>query len=477
MPNIPCKVSITCGSPDEADPPIVNFSAEAADNVRFSSMGYPHDYPNNPLWPTTDPRWPGPAPLWAAVGCVSVCYSSVSLADAQQCARNQALRCVNGKVDPGRTLYFNQTAQCGFTCPDGTVYYWTVLAGYFEATSQAVANQLAVNYACQLAALNRICLGALADRLCYNAPYSDSFQVLGGTTPITFSLVSGSFPPGLSPFSGADQRTLQLSGTPSQAGDFTFTIRATDANGNFMSKAFTLHVLGISNANSLPNAMEGRAYSQQLNGTGGTGPFTYTVISGSLGSGLTVSSSGLISGTPDYLSAGGHSALIRVRDADGNSCSQNVTLTTDVAPGPNWDAFVWNFAGTRFGSFVGAGRVCTAQVSGQDGSHPGGYVQNGGASGVTYTGPDVNVRLRVIVNFGGTPGIGYAYCSAVAKAAIVKTGYGSALLNGIHDFDFTTGVGAGEAWTVNDGFPGNSFVTTFDGITDAASITWQIFNL
>lgn len=408
MPTIPCKVAIKCGSPSEADPPVINFSAEAPDVIRFGAIGFPVYNPNNPLTPTTDPRDPTWDPLWAALGCVSVCYSSVSLADAQQCARNQALQCVNNQRPDGRGLFFNRTAQCGFTCPDGSVYFWTVNAGYFEATTQAVADQLAVNYACQLAALNHICLGDLAERACYNLQYDSSFQVLGGVAPITFSLASGSFPPGLSPTSGADQRTMELSGVPTQAGDFTFVIRATDARGNFMQKAFTVHVLGISNANSLPHAMEGRAYSQQLNGTGGTGPFTYAVISGSLGSGLTVSTSGLISGTPDYVTAGGHSALIRITAADGNSCSQNVTLSTDVAPGPNWDAFVWSFPNNVNGSGSGAGRTAQATCH-SDGNIPFGFVTQVTASGVNYTGPSVNARVKITIAYNGVVGGGQCH--------------------------------------------------------------------
>lgn len=52
----------------------------------------------------------------------------------------------------------------------------------------------------------------------------------------------------------------------------------------------------------LPSGRAGVAYSQQLSTTGGTAPYTYDVVDGSLPPGLTLSPSGLISGTPTAIS-------------------------------------------------------------------------------------------------------------------------------------------------------------------------------
>jgi hypothetical protein len=49
---------------------------------------------------------------------------------------------------------------------------------------------------------------------------------------------------------------------------------------------------------SLPDATQGVAYSVQLLAHGGTPPYTWSIFAGSLPAGLTLSSSGLISGTP-----------------------------------------------------------------------------------------------------------------------------------------------------------------------------------
>ena len=49
---------------------------------------------------------------------------------------------------------------------------------------------------------------------------------------------------------------------------------------------------------TLPAGTVGTAYSQTLTATGETGPFSFSVSSGSLPPGLTLSSEGVISGTP-----------------------------------------------------------------------------------------------------------------------------------------------------------------------------------
>jgi hypothetical protein len=68
-------------------------------------------------------------------------------------------------------------------------------------------------------------------------PYSQTFTGSGGTAPYTFAVTAGALPPGL--FLSA---TGVLSGTPAIAGPSSFTIRATDANGCFVERAYTMAI-------------------------------------------------------------------------------------------------------------------------------------------------------------------------------------------------------------------------------------------
>ena len=69
-------------------------------------------------------------------------------------------------------------------------------------------------------------------------PYpSTSITQSGGTAPATFTVTSGTLPPGLNLSSGGT-----LGGTPTATGTFNFTIRATDANGFTGTRAYTLTI-------------------------------------------------------------------------------------------------------------------------------------------------------------------------------------------------------------------------------------------
>lgn len=86
---------------------------------------------------------------------------------------------------------------------------------------------------------------------------------------------------------------------------------------------------------SLPGANQGDAYRQTLAGTGGATPYAWSVSSGVLPDGLSLSSGGVISGTPTTL--GSSSFTVKLTDADGQTATQplsiTVSLPAEYAPG------------------------------------------------------------------------------------------------------------------------------------------------
>jgi len=88
-------------------------------------------------------------------------------------------------------------------------------------------------------------------------PYSQTITASGGTAPYTFAVTSGVLPPGLTLATNGT-----LSGKPTSAGSFTFTVTATDHGGATGSQAYTLVVPA---PKSLPSPRPG-------GGTGGGPP-------------------------------------------------------------------------------------------------------------------------------------------------------------------------------------------------------------
>jgi hypothetical protein len=156
--------------------------------------------------------------------------------------------------------------------------------------------------------------------------YVQTLSATGGTTPYTWSVFSGSLPPGLT-LTGAT-----ITGTPTTAGTFNFTIRVTDSStpAKTFDRAFTLDVvlpLMIATAATLPSGMPGVAYSQSLSAAGGLSPYSWSIISGALPAGLSMSPAGVITGTPTTPG----SSNFTVRVLDSSTPPQNFQRTFSIS--------------------------------------------------------------------------------------------------------------------------------------------------
>lgn len=161
-------------------------------------------------------------------------------------------------------------------------------------------------------------------------PYLQSLAGTGGTPPYAWAVSSGTLPPGLA----LDAASGTLSGTPTAAGTFQFTIQLSDSLKVNVTRAFTLTIatpLVITPA-TLADGNAGTAYSQNLSVAGGTQPYTFTIDSGSLPAGLTLDPTGKLSGTPTGLGAS-HFA-VRVTDAKQLTVTKAYDLTIAAPPVP-----------------------------------------------------------------------------------------------------------------------------------------------
>ena len=139
----------------------------------------------------------------------------------------------------------------------------------------------------------------------FNSP---ALTVTGGTTPLTFSIV-GTLPTGLT----LNTTNGAVSGTPSASG--TFTIKATDAHGAVATSCtFTINGPVAIACPTTTTGTQGVPFNTgALTVTGGTGPFTFSIV-GTLPAGLSLNTgNGAVSGTP---SATG-SFTVKATDANG----------------------------------------------------------------------------------------------------------------------------------------------------------------
>jgi len=156
-------------------------------------------------------------------------------------------------------------------------------------------------------------------------PYSQTLSATGGTAPYTWAVASGAPPPGLN--LGANG---VLSGMPSAAGTYNFAVRVTDHANLTANKSLTLSVSNPSipmtiNTSSLPGGTVGWLYSQTFAASGGAPPYSWTVASGSLPAGLSLSSTGVLSGTPALANSYGFG--ISAADSAGHIATQAFSVT------------------------------------------------------------------------------------------------------------------------------------------------------
>ncbi len=168
--------------------------------------------------------------------------------------------------------------------------------------------------------------------------YSATLTATGGTAPYTWSLASGSLPVGLSLSSSGGQ----ISGTPSQAGSFSFTVEVTDSSAPVQSakQQLSIPVAAVTtpikiNTSTLPSGQIAATYSTTLAATGGTTPYNWSVSAGALPAGLALSTTGTISGTPT--ASGSFSFTVKVTDSTtptAETATQSLTLAIGTVATP-----------------------------------------------------------------------------------------------------------------------------------------------
>ncbi|MEH3114073.1 Ig-like domain-containing protein [Pedobacter terrae] len=300
-------------------------------------------------------------------------------------------------------------------------------------------------------------------------------SAIGGVGPYTY--VGTNLPAGLS----FNATTREVSGTPTQAGNYSIGVTATDSEGRTASNNYSIKVIGVLSlpGATLPNGIVGTPYAIQTLPavTGGTAPYTY--LATNLPPGLSFNTATReITGTPSL--GGTFTISLTATDANGNKATTAYSLTVTV------DAPVVASA------TVCAGNSATLSVSNlQAGVTYNWYASTGSTALVTnntgvFVTPAVNaptvfyveavsgtaVSSRTAVNVSVNPPATAA--TVTTNSQVINAGQSTTLLatadagNTIQWYDAATGgtqVGAGTSFTT----PTLSATTTYYVETTNAS--------
>jgi hypothetical protein len=149
-------------------------------------------------------------------------------------------------------------------------------------------------------------------------PLSNTQLVAAPASQLTWSLVSGAFPPGVSM-----DTTGLISGIPSAPGTYSYTVRAVDNtnSGNYADRVYPLQVSSMqfdyARSPLVPVGMVGQPFSYRFKVTGASGSVTFTKNAlYPMPPGLDLSSSGVLSGTPAQ--SGVFTLYVTLADQAGN---------------------------------------------------------------------------------------------------------------------------------------------------------------
>jgi hypothetical protein len=244
----------------------------------------------------------------------------------------------NGGLTPVTWLVTSGSLPAGLNLsPSGTISGTPTAGGSFSFTIQASdgsspAQTITINVSVRSATPLVISTlgGALPDAVLGANYNSITLQFTGGIAPQVWSVSAGQPPPGM----GLSSSGL-ISGSASASGTYSFTARLQDSSNPAQTAFLALSIrvaapLVITTpAGALLNAFYKTAYSQTLTSTGGNTPIVWSLASGLLPPGITLSTTGIIGGSPT--SIGQYSFMVRAADSSSPQQSATASFTIGVS--------------------------------------------------------------------------------------------------------------------------------------------------
>lgn len=216
--------------------------------------------------------------------------------------------------------------------------------------------------------------------------YNTKLTASGGVYPYTaWSITAGSLPTGLV----LNATTGVISGTPTVSGPFNFTVSITDSNSpvSTATRALSINVsLAAITTTTLKQGTQlldyGNAPAQTIAAVGGTAPYSFSVTAGTIPPGISLASSGTLSGVPT--SSGQYTFTVQMRDATGQTVTKDLSITINPSITILTQSLMTGVVGAAYSDKVAVtGGTLPLTWSVTAGSLPPGLTLNSGTGDVT----------------------------------------------------------------------------------------------
>jgi DNA-binding beta-propeller fold protein YncE len=173
-------------------------------------------------------------------------------------------------------------------------------------------------------------------------PYSENVYSQGSVGDVTYTVIAGTMPPGLS-LQALGNTSVSVAGNPTTPGTYTFTVQAQDSRGNGPggtdTQEYTIVVPDFPSLNidttTLPNGTVGAPYNVTVQYSNYVTQPVFSVVSGSLPDGISLTLNGYLEGTPT--APGTYTFTVQAQDirpGGGGTDTQQLTLVVEPAPAP-----------------------------------------------------------------------------------------------------------------------------------------------
>lgn len=319
----------------------------------------------------------------------------------------------SGALPPGLSLNASTGAISGTPTTVGT-YNWDITITDALSRSSALSDTVVITSVA-------VAIAGDAPDNELTTPYNFIYSVQGSATPLVVTLKTGALPPGL-----AISTAGILSGTPTTTGVYSWTLEAKDANNvtatvNDSSQTYAK----VTISGDAGDGTIGGAYSFTYIGASGKPPYAFVVTAGTLPTGLTLSTAGVLSGTPTTASA--FSWLVGITDSLGgiSSLADSSNITDPATSDPYFASVaallhfdgnatdvkgkVWTVSGSpgyeTTSPLYGTGSLKTDGFGGSE------YLTSPSSADFNFGTGDFTIELAVAV-LAGTPA-GYYFFDAI----------------------------------------------------------------